>query len=74
MSALDTFEWFVGSQPEGLTPEAQTFVREQRRYLFTLRSEDERQRFVEWAMGEIAAILRPDSSKTAKLAPSAVGK
>jgi hypothetical protein len=29
------------------------FVREQREYLYTLRSEDERQRFVEWAIGEI---------------------
>ena len=74
MAALETFEWFVHSQPEGLTPEAEAFVREQRRYLFTLRSEDERQRFVEWAMGEISLLLRQDGPRTGKSAAPAVGK
>ena len=61
MAARETFEWFVGTQAE-LTPAQEAFVREQRQYLFTLRSEDERQRFVEWAMTEIARMGREEGS------------
>jgi hypothetical protein len=58
MSAHDTFEWFIGRQLTGKSPALEAFIREQRQYLFTLRSEDERQRFVEWALGEIARQAR----------------
>ena len=53
MSALDTFEWYVSTQAPGRNPADEKFIRDQRELLFTLRSEDERQRFVEWAIEEI---------------------
>jgi len=61
MSAHDTYEWFVASQVGGKSPALEAFIRDQRQYLFTLRSEDERQRFVDWAIGEIARQARADA-------------
>lgn len=60
MSARDTFEWYVSTQLTGRSPAVEKFIRLQREYLFTLRSEDESQRFVEWAMEEIQRIARAD--------------
>ncbi len=56
MSARDTFEWYVSTQLTGMSPAVEKFIRLQRAYLFTLRSEDESQRFVEWAIAEVARI------------------
>ena len=64
MSAHDTFEWYVSTQAPGKTAGTAKFIREQREYLFTLRSEDERQRFVEWAMEELRR--RSDGEKTGR--------
>lgn len=47
MSALDTFEWFVTTQLKNTSPDLQIVIKKQREYLFSLRSEDERQRSVE---------------------------
>jgi hypothetical protein len=47
MSAVDTFEWYVSSFMKDETPEIRKLVAENRDYLLSLRSEDERRRFVE---------------------------
>ncbi|HEY6191261.1 MAG TPA: hypothetical protein VI215_02935 [Bacteroidota bacterium] len=47
MSAVDTFEWYVSSFMKEGTPEIRKLVAENRDYLLSLRSEDERRRFVE---------------------------
>jgi hypothetical protein len=75
MSARDTFEWFVTTQLGGKSSSLESFIREQRQYLFTLRSEDERQRFVEWAIAEAARMARADGPvKPAKPQAGPVGK
>jgi hypothetical protein len=76
MSARDTFEWFVTTQAGGMAPDLAAFIREQRQYLFTLRSEDERQRFVEWAIVELTRRARADGHppRPAKQPAGAVGK
>ena len=58
MSARDTFEWYVSTQLASKSPAVETFIRHQREYLFTLRSEDETQRFVEWAIAEVAHMVK----------------
>lgn len=47
MAAVDTFEWFTAMLLREGKPELVRFIAEQRDYLYALRSEDERQRFVE---------------------------
>jgi hypothetical protein len=47
MAAIDAFEWFVSTAIREPTPEIRQEIRNQREYLLSLRSEDERQRFVE---------------------------
>jgi hypothetical protein len=61
MSARDTFEWYVTTQLRAPSPDVTSFIRAQREYLFTLRSEDERQRFVEWVTAEAARMVRAES-------------
>ena len=50
MAAEDTFEWFVGTMMKNPTPEVTRRVKEARAVLLSLRSEDERQRFVDEAI------------------------
>jgi hypothetical protein len=52
MSAIDTFEWYVRSSLKEETPEVRTRIMEHRDYLLSLRSEDERRRFVEAVLDE----------------------
>jgi hypothetical protein len=47
MAALDTFEWFVSSQLREGGGDLAAMIRTEREYLFSLRSEDERQRAVD---------------------------
>ena len=47
MSAIDTFNWYVESRLRDSKEEIADLVESERQYLFTLRSEDERQRAVE---------------------------
>lgn len=47
MSAVDTFEWFVSSTFRNPTSEILRIIHEHRENLLLLRSEDERQRFVD---------------------------
>jgi len=58
MSAVDTFEWFVTTQVPTSSPGVGEFVARQREYLYTIRSEDEGQRFVEWVMSELHRIVK----------------
>ncbi len=53
MSALDTFEQFIVSHVPSTMTDLKHYLDEQRRYLLTLRSEDERQRVVEEIMKEM---------------------
>ena len=74
MSARDTFEWYVSTQLTGRSPAVEKFIRLQREYLFTLRSEDESQRFVEWAMAEVARIASAGPARIRPQATNPVGK
>ena len=53
MAASETFEWYVSSMVKDVSPTKQQRIREQREYLLTLRSEDERQRFVDQIIDEL---------------------
>ena len=53
MAAIDTFDWFVNMTRSSTDEEKRKFIDEQRKYLLDLRSEDERQRFVEAFMKDI---------------------
>ncbi len=56
MAAADTFEQFVVAQIPHPSPELAAYIAEQRQYLLSLRSEDERQRCVEKALFELKAL------------------
>ncbi len=53
MAAADTFDWFVSSLGKDRNENVGKYIRDSRKYLLTLRSEDERQRFVEQVIAEI---------------------
>ena len=75
MSSRDTFEWYVSTQLAGKSPAVENFIRIQREYFFTLRSEDERQRFVEWAIAEATRMVKAESpAGTLRQATPPVGK
>lgn len=57
MAAQDAFEWFVGNMMKNPTADFARKVKEARAVLQSLRSEDERQRFVD----EAIVRLRPKS-------------
>ncbi len=57
MAAQDAFEWFVGNMMKNPTADFARKVKEARAVLQSLRSEDERQRFVD----EEIVRLRPKS-------------
>ncbi len=46
MSATETFDWYNGQALKNLDEKTRDFIKKQRRYLMSLRSEDERKRFV----------------------------
>ena len=52
MSAIDSFEWYVTSSFKDPDPELRKSISEWREYLLTLRSEDERRRFLEGVIDE----------------------
>jgi hypothetical protein len=58
MAASDTFEWFIATMKKNPSPELLEAVREARIYLQTLRSEDERQRFVAETMERLHGTVR----------------
>jgi hypothetical protein len=47
MAAQETFEWFVATMMKEPGPDIKQKVKEARAVLLSLRSEDERQRFVD---------------------------
>ena len=47
MAALETFEWIVAQSLLNPDSETRELVNSQRKYLLTMRSEDERQRYLE---------------------------
>ena len=53
MAAIDTFEWYVSTQIKNPGAETRLRITEDRAYLLTLRSEDERQRFVDGVVEEM---------------------
>jgi hypothetical protein len=53
MAAIDTFEWYLSELQSGISPDLEQYIRSQREYMLTLRSEDERQRFVEEVVREV---------------------
>ena len=53
MAAQETFEWFVSTMTSNPDQDTVTFIGELREYLNTLRSEDERQRFVDDVITEL---------------------
>jgi hypothetical protein len=57
MAALDTFEWYIGTTAKNPTPDVQKYISEQRQALNALRSEDERQRFVETIMRDFPSLI-----------------
>jgi hypothetical protein len=67
MSAFDTFEWFISSTIHTPTPEILRTIREHREYLLALRSEDERQRFVNEVIEEMREQHRHDDRQRATL-------
>ncbi|HLB00760.1 MAG TPA: hypothetical protein VJO14_05190 [Bacteroidota bacterium] len=60
MSASDAFEWFTSTQLPANSQAVGEFIAGQRQYLYTIRSEDERQRFVEWVMGELRRMVKSE--------------
>lgn len=66
MSAVDTFEWYVASAAKNASPEVQRYIERQRQYLYTLRSEDERQRFVNDLRGEISLMISSKEKTSAR--------
>lgn len=57
MAAVDTYEWYIATSVKNRTPDMLRLIGEQRAYLFSLRSEDERQRFVDAAMEELRELV-----------------
>ena len=47
MASIETFDWVMSDMFPEPTPEIREYLKAQREYMLTLRSEDERQRFVE---------------------------
>ena len=58
MAAVDAFDWFVETLGTHSDPALRRLVKDQREYLLTLRSEDERQRYVEEALAECRAMTK----------------
>lgn len=63
MAAIDTFDWFVETAFSSLDEEAKRFIQGERMYLLGLRSEDERQRYVNEFMRE----MKEQPSRTLKV-------
>jgi hypothetical protein len=53
MAAVDTFEWFIANSVPEPDPGMEKYIRQGREYLLTLRSEDERRRFVDNFLAEV---------------------
>ena len=53
MAAIDAFEWFVSTMVKNPSEKILAQIKAQRAYMHSLRSEDERQRYVEAARDEI---------------------
>jgi hypothetical protein len=53
MAALETFEWIVEQSLSNLDAETRKLINSQRLYLLTIRSEDERQRYLEVLVKQI---------------------
>ncbi len=61
MSAIDTFERFLVTEIARENPALREYLADQRSYLLTLRSEDERQRFVERVLREVRTMAAAKS-------------
>jgi 1,2-phenylacetyl-CoA epoxidase catalytic subunit len=52
MAAIDTFHWLINDLFHHADAEEKKMIEGKREYLFSLRSEDERQRYVDELIGE----------------------
>ena len=66
MSALDTFQWLVADVFHSPDEPTRKMIDDKRDYLFTLRSEDERQRFVDSLVREFKVPKNASESKNYK--------
>ncbi len=64
MSAMETFQWLIEDVFKHPDEPARKMIEERRDYFFTLRSEDERQRFVDELVQEFKT--KPGMSPTRK--------
>ena len=63
MAALDTFEWFVSRQLKEAEGVLATLIRDERVHLFSLRSEDERQRAVDAFIAVVNEVVHTKPSR-----------
>jgi len=66
MAALDTFEWFVSRHLKGAGGDIAPFIRNEREYLFSLRSEDERQRAVDAFIATVNEVVHVKTTRIAR--------
>lgn len=64
MAAMDTFQWYVTTMVTDPGAETREYINEQRVYLHSLRSEDERQRHVESVIEELRLGARAEKKKS----------
>ncbi len=57
MPALETYDWYLQQVWPQLDEEVRKYLKTQRRYLLTLRNEDERRRFVENVIKQVKEML-----------------
>lgn len=63
MSAQDTFEWCIAAIEHRPGAEMEAFIKAQREYLYTLRSEDERRRFVDGIIQQLRLMEKQGRGK-----------
>jgi hypothetical protein len=63
MAAIDTFQWLINDLFHHPDSEEKKMIEGRREYLFSLRSEDERQRFVDELIRELKAYAYLGSTK-----------
>jgi hypothetical protein len=56
MSTIDTFDWYKDEAWHALSEEGKRYLESQRRFLLTLRNEDERRRLLTEVMETINAM------------------
>jgi hypothetical protein len=63
MAAIDTFQWLINDVFQNPNAQEKDLIEGKREYLFSLRSEDERQRYVGELLREFMTDTHPISSR-----------